>query len=245
MMLGSGGSPEGPVQRSVPADERTGGEEQEPQHGQAKVHPVRRVHAEPGQAAKHVHEERAGVNWERRRSESFGVKQHSHLFLLPFHVCVCGLSEPLTHPKVVHDLHSLLELYGNVHGNVVVKTRANRELLRQRRPVVLTSCVKKRGTGWRSRKHTPPGSDKQSAIKPTREWLTDLRLRGTVTLAPDDPALLLFSPAPPASSTTQPEHALGPERHTHTQRFYTPQWKDIRIVSKSSKDGNSFVFFFT
>lgn len=61
-VLNSRRSPEGPVQRSVPADERTGGEEQEPQHCQAKVHPVRRVHAEPGQAAKHVHEERAGVN---------------------------------------------------------------------------------------------------------------------------------------------------------------------------------------
>lgn len=60
--LDSGRSPECPVQRSVPADEGTGGEEQEPEHGQAKVHPVRRVHAEPGQAAKHVHEERAGVN---------------------------------------------------------------------------------------------------------------------------------------------------------------------------------------
>lgn len=61
-MLRSLRSPEGPIQRSVPADERTGGEEQEPQHGQAKVHAVSRVHAEPGQAAKHVHEERAGVN---------------------------------------------------------------------------------------------------------------------------------------------------------------------------------------
>lgn len=59
---GGGSSPESPVQRSVPADERAGGEEQEPEHGQAKVHPVRRVHAEPGQAAEHVDEERAGVN---------------------------------------------------------------------------------------------------------------------------------------------------------------------------------------
>lgn len=49
----------------------------------------------------------------------------------------------LTHPKVVHDLDRLLELYRNVHGNVVVETWADRELLWQWRPVVLTSCVDK------------------------------------------------------------------------------------------------------
>lgn len=48
--------------------------------------------------------------------------------------------------------------------------------------------------------------------KPDR--LTDLLLRGTVTLSPDDQALLLSSPTPPAFSTTQPEHVPGPETHT-------------------------------
>ena len=50
---------------------------------------------------------------------------------------------PLTHPKVVHDLHGLLELYRNVHCNVVVETWTNGELLWQWRPVVLTPCVDK------------------------------------------------------------------------------------------------------
>lgn len=49
----------------------------------------------------------------------------------------------LTHPKVVHDLDGLLELYRNVHCNIMVETWANRELLWQWRPVVLTPCVDK------------------------------------------------------------------------------------------------------
>lgn len=40
--------------------------------------------------------------------------------------------------------------------------------------------------------------------------LTDL-LRGTGVLSPDDRALPLSSPAPPAFSTTPPEHVLGPD----------------------------------
>lgn len=90
------------------------------------------------------------------------MKPRSELFffLSPFHAC--GLSDPLTHPKVVHDLHSLLELYGNVHGNVVVETRANGELLRHRRPVVLTSWVNQKKRNWLTQPHRPPGSDRQS-----------------------------------------------------------------------------------
>lgn len=42
----------------------------------------------------------------------------------------------LTHPDVVHDLHSLLELHRDVHCDVVVETWAHGELLRKRRPVV-------------------------------------------------------------------------------------------------------------
>lgn len=53
------------------------------------------------------------------------------------------MQDPLTHPEVVHDLNSLLVLDGNVHGDVVVETRADGELLWQRGPVVLTAC------GWR------------------------------------------------------------------------------------------------
>jgi len=49
--------------------------------------------------------------------------------------------DPLTHPKVVHDLDGLLELHRNIHRDVVVEALANGELLRQRRPVVLTACV--------------------------------------------------------------------------------------------------------
>lgn len=51
------------------------------------------------------------------------------------------MRDSLTHPEVVHDLDGLLELDGNVHGDVVVETRADRELLRQGGPVVLTACV--------------------------------------------------------------------------------------------------------
>lgn len=50
------------------------------------------------------------------------------------------LGNPLTHPKVVHDLDSLLKLYGNVHCNVVVETWPNGEFLRQWGPVILASC---------------------------------------------------------------------------------------------------------
>ena len=54
--------PERPIERSVPADEGAGSEEQEPQHGQAKVHAARRVHEEPEKTAKHVHKQRPCVD---------------------------------------------------------------------------------------------------------------------------------------------------------------------------------------
>lgn len=54
-----------------------------------------------------------------------------------------GVKDPLTHPKVVHDLDSLLELYRSVHCNIVVETWTNRELLWQWRPVVLTPYADK------------------------------------------------------------------------------------------------------
>lgn len=37
--------------------------------------------------------------------------------------------DSLTHPKVIHNLHGLLELYRNVHCNIMVETWANGELL--------------------------------------------------------------------------------------------------------------------
>lgn len=53
---------------------------------------------------------------------------------------LCGfmirMKVALTHPEVVHDLHGLLELYRNVHCDVVIEAGSHRELLRQRRPVV-------------------------------------------------------------------------------------------------------------
>lgn len=54
--------PERSVDRSVPADVRARREEQQPEDGQAEVHPARRVHAEPGHAAHHVREQRPGMN---------------------------------------------------------------------------------------------------------------------------------------------------------------------------------------
>lgn len=53
----------------------------------------------------------------------------------------CLGRDSLTHPEVVHDLDGLLVLDGNVHGNVVVETRPNGELLWKGGPVVLTTCV--------------------------------------------------------------------------------------------------------
>lgn len=227
MILVDRSSPERPVQRSVPADEWTGGEEQEPQHGQAKVHPVRRIHAEPGQATEHVHEERARMNWRHHRRECKTIQAQ------PFFASLCVRSHLLTHPKVVHDLHSLLELYRNVHRNVVVETRANRELLWQRRPVVFTSCAKQEARKWlaRLRRHDDKANDGR---------LTDLLPRGTVALSPDGPALLLFSPAPPASSTTQPEHALGPDTNTHTHtQVNLHSWRILKWGGKLSKEGTT------
>lgn len=97
------------------------------------------------------------MNWEKsviwaqeRCMFSFICSQinTNHCFL-KLHVCgyrwqYLDVSDNrLTHPKVVHDLDGLLELYGNVHCNIMVETWANGELLWQWRPVVLTPCVDK------------------------------------------------------------------------------------------------------
>lgn len=42
----------------------------------------------------------------------------------------------LTHPEVIHELDSLLELHWDVHRDVVVEAGTHREALRERRPVV-------------------------------------------------------------------------------------------------------------
>lgn len=62
--------PERSIKRSVPTDERTRREENEPEDGQAEVHPAHRVHAEPGQAAHHVGEQRPRVNCSMSRTGS-------------------------------------------------------------------------------------------------------------------------------------------------------------------------------
>lgn len=59
------------------------------------------------------------------------------------HLKIIISDDLLTHPQVVHDLDGLLKLYRNVHCDVVVETRANREILWQWRPVVLTPYVNK------------------------------------------------------------------------------------------------------
>lgn len=64
-----------------------------------------------------------------------------------------SLKNPLTHPKVVHDLNSLLELYGNVHGNVVVETWPDGEFLRQWGPVILASCEDNDSSVWMMSSH--------------------------------------------------------------------------------------------
>lgn len=71
------------------------------------------------------------------------------------------------------------------------------------------------------------------------DGLTDLpRLRGTVTLFPDDRALLLSSPTPPAFSTTQPEHALGPNTDTEIFfKFTTQHLTEVIISSQVSNEG--------
>lgn len=59
-----GVSPERSVEWPVPADERARREEQEPEDGEAEVYPATAVHAEPGQAAHQVGQQRPSVNWE-------------------------------------------------------------------------------------------------------------------------------------------------------------------------------------
>lgn len=61
MLISLHGLPERPVKWSVPTDERAGGEEQEPEDGQAEVHPTLCVHTEPGHAADHVDHQRPSV----------------------------------------------------------------------------------------------------------------------------------------------------------------------------------------
>lgn len=66
------------------------------------------------------------------------------------------------------------------------------------------------------------------------EGLTD-RLRGTVALSPDDRALLLSSPTPPAFSTTQPVHGLGPNKDTEMLlKFTTWHLTGVMISNKVS-----------
>lgn len=73
------------------------------------------------------------------------------------------------------------------------------------------------------------------------DGLTDLlRLRGTVTLSPDDRALLLSSPTPPAFSTTQPEHVLGP--YTDTEIFFKFTTQHLTEVIISSQVSNEGIF---
>lgn len=54
-------TPESSIKWSVPTDERAGCEEQEPEDGQAEVHPASRIHAEPGEAADHVGQQRPSM----------------------------------------------------------------------------------------------------------------------------------------------------------------------------------------
>lgn len=55
--------PECSIKWSVPADEWTRCEEDEPEDGQAKVHPTCCVHTEPGHAAHHVGKQRSCMNY--------------------------------------------------------------------------------------------------------------------------------------------------------------------------------------
>lgn len=66
--------PESPIKRSVPADERTRGKQQKPQHGQTKIYTTRWIHTEPGQAAKHVHEECACMDWQNNNNNNNKMK---------------------------------------------------------------------------------------------------------------------------------------------------------------------------
>lgn len=63
-------APEGPVHRSVPADEGHRGEEDEPEDGQTKVHAISSVCYEVRQAGKDVEEQSGTVDWRRRRAVS-------------------------------------------------------------------------------------------------------------------------------------------------------------------------------
>lgn len=70
------------------------------------------------------------------------------------------------------------------------------------------------------------------------DGMTDLRLRGTVALSPDDRALLLSSPTPPAFSTTQPEHALGPNTDTEVLlKLPTQHLTGVIITNQVSNEG--------
>lgn len=55
--LGLMGLPEGLVDRSEPAEEGTGREQQEPEQSQTKVHSVQRVCGEQGQSRENVQEQ--------------------------------------------------------------------------------------------------------------------------------------------------------------------------------------------
>lgn len=73
------------------------------------------------------------------------------------------------------------------------------------------------------------------------DWPTDLLpLRGTVTPSPDDQALLLSSPTPPAFSTTQPEHVLGPNTDTEMLLKFTTQLLTGLMRSNKISNGRYF-----
>lgn len=61
--------PEGFVHWPVPTDERDGGEEDEPEDGQTKVHPRVWIGSEVGQAGQKVQEECDTVNWRDKTNE--------------------------------------------------------------------------------------------------------------------------------------------------------------------------------
>lgn len=60
---------EGFVHGSIPAEEGARAEEDEPEDGQAEVHPMGGVHSEVGQASQHVQEQGHAVNCRERTDE--------------------------------------------------------------------------------------------------------------------------------------------------------------------------------
>lgn len=65
-----GDSPEGLVDGPVPAHEGAGGEEDEPENGEAKIHPVDRFSGEVSQTRQQVEEQSHAVDW-RDKSQTW------------------------------------------------------------------------------------------------------------------------------------------------------------------------------